>query len=115
MMRLALAALFLVAVVAGCGGGDVFEQGPWDIKLNNDTARAVVVRDCIASSCARFRYSKSLAPHRTLPARDYGDGTSWWLVTSSGRRLGCLTLGIQQRVEGYVLRLSTMRACPIAG
>lgn len=100
-------------LVAGCGrGGDPFEEGPWDIKLQNDTARFVVVNDCTTQACTKFWYTKRLAPRRSVAALDYGDGTSWWVVSSHGKRLGCLTLGISNRVEGYVLRVSSLRRCP---
>lgn len=83
-----------------------------DIRLSNDTARPVTVEDCSTSSCIHFRYTKSLAPHASTHALDYGDGTSWWVVTSGGRRIGCLTLGIGERQEGYVLKMSTLGRCP---
>ena len=82
-----------------------------DIRLANDTSRRVTVEDCSTSSCNHFRYTKSLAPHASAHAVDYGDGTSWWVVTSDGRRVGCLTLGIGNRQEGYVLKVSTMSHC----
>lgn len=102
----------LGTVAAGCGSS--FESS-WDIKIRNDTARAVIVRDCTTGDCHRFRYTKRLAPHKFAPALDYGDGTSWWLVRDvEGRMIGCLTLGVGQRVEDYVLRVSTIRKCPFA-
>jgi hypothetical protein len=40
-MRLFLVALVLSLAAAGCsGGGDPFEAGPLNIKLQNDSARA---------------------------------------------------------------------------
>jgi hypothetical protein len=112
-MRLVLVALVLVVAAAGCGsGGDPFEEGAWDIKLQNDTARAVVIGDCETRACARFRYIKRLAPRASASALDYGDGTSWWLVSASGRRIGCLTLGVSSRVEGVVVRVSDLQPCP---
>ena len=109
---------FVIAAVvaAGTSGCGTFESAAiTDIRLHNDTSRHVAVEDCSTSSCSHFRYSKSLAPHANVHALDYGDGTSWWIVTSRNRRVGCLSLGIANRVEGYVLKVSTLRRCPSFG
>lgn len=84
-----------------------------DLTLRNDTSQAVVVKDCLASSCTAFRYSKRISPGASAAATDHGDGRSWWLVLDqNGNRLGCLTLDLTQRVEGYTLRLTGIVTCP---
>ena len=96
--------------MSGCA---TFEgSSVWDIRLHNDSTQFLVVRDCASSTCATFRYVKRLPPGKTVNALDYGDGNSRWVVTGpNGRRLGCLTLGIDKRVEGYVLRTSAASPC----
>jgi hypothetical protein len=109
-MRVGLVLVF--ALLAG--GCQTFESGCCtDIQIRNDTRQAVLVKDCFTGTCDRFRYSKVLPPGATAAGTDQGDGTTWWLVLSrSGKRLGCLTLGISKRVENYVLRVSTITRCP---
>jgi hypothetical protein len=101
----------VVFVSAGCG---TFESTAiTDITLRNDTTHAAVVKACLTSGCSRFRYVKRVAAGRSVAATDYGDGRSWWLVLNPhGERVGCLSLNYTQRVEGYVIRLSTITACP---
>jgi hypothetical protein len=106
---------FVLVVVALLSGGcQTFESGCCtDIQIRNDTRQAVLVKDCFTGSCDRFRYSRALPPGGTAAGTDQGDGTTWWLVLSrSGKRLGCLTLGINKRVEGYVLHVSSYATCP---
>jgi hypothetical protein len=75
--RAALAACFLF-FVAAC---TTFESAATtDITLRNDTSQAVIVKDCLASSCTAFRYSKRISPGASVAATDHGDGRSWWLV-----------------------------------
>jgi len=84
-----------------------------DIQLRNDTRSPAVVEACRFSSCNAFRYTKHVPAGASVAARDIGDGRSWWLVLRpSGRRVGCLSLDYTHRVEGYVLRLSKIVACP---
>jgi hypothetical protein len=111
LLAISLFGLGLASPLAGCG---TFESGStWNIKLRNDTRRFVIVRDCKTSACGAFRYVKQLSSGTTVRALDYGDGTSWWLVTApSGRNLGCLTLGISKRVDGYTLSVSSVVKCP---
>ena len=81
--------------------------------MRNDTNGFVMVKDCRTSACDRYRYTKRPSGGASVAAKDYGDGTSHWLVTDrQGHRLGCLTLGRDKRVGGYVLRLSNMVTCP---
>jgi hypothetical protein len=103
----------LVVVALLAGGCQTFESGCCtDIQIRNDTTQAVLVKDCFTGSCDRFRYSRTLPPGATAAGTDQGDGTTWWLVLSrSGKRLGCLTLGINKRVEGYVLHVSSYATC----
>jgi hypothetical protein len=100
----------IVAVATLAAGCTTFESGSvWHIKLRNDSTHLLVVKDCANSACATFRYVKRLAPGKTFSALDYGDGNSRWVVMGqNGRRLGCLTLGIDKRVDGYVLQTSAM-------
>jgi len=108
-----LRGLVVVTVLTLLTGCATFESdASWDIKLRNDTSRRVIVKDCTSSACDRFRYVKRLPSQTTVKALDHGDGTSWWLVlTPKGSRLGCLSLGIDKRVEGYVLDVSTVARC----
>lgn len=107
--RIALMAV-LASLVAGCA---TFESASiWDIKLRNDTTQFLVVKDCASSTCATFRYVKRLPPGATVSALDYGDGNSRWVVMrQNGHRLGCLTLGISKRADGYVIRTSAITSC----
>lgn len=111
LLAICLVGFGVAPLLAGCG---TFESGStWNIELRNDTSRFVVVRDCKTSACGAFRYVKRLSSGATVRALDYGDGTSWWLVTArSGRKLGCLTLGISKRVDGYTLSVSSLVTCP---
>jgi hypothetical protein len=108
-----LRGLVVVTVLTLLTGCATFESGAsWDIKLRNDTSRTVSVKNCTTSACDRFRYVKRLPAHTTVKALDHGDGTSWWLVlTPKGARLGCLSLGMSKRVDGYVLDVSTLSTC----
>lgn len=108
-----LRALVVVTVLALLTGCATFESSAsWNLKLRNDTSRTVTVKDCTTSACDRFRYAKRLPAQTTVKALDHGDGTSWWLVlTPKGTRLGCLSLGINKRVEGYTLDVSTLSTC----
>jgi hypothetical protein len=103
--------LVAIPFLTGCA---TLESGSiWNITIRNDTRRFVIVSDCKTSACSLFRYAKHLSPGATARASDYGDGTSWWRVTNrSGERLGCLTLGLSKRVEGYTLLVSSLTACP---
>jgi hypothetical protein len=107
----ALLGLVSTPLVTGCG---TFESGTWSIKIRNDTSRFVVVSGCKTSACQPpFRYAKQLRSRATVQVSDYGDGTSWWRVTNRrGRRIGCLTLGRSQRVDGYILAISSLTGCP---
>ncbi len=114
-MRAITGCVALLALVWAAAGCDLNrEDGTWTIALRNDTTTAVVVRDCRTSACDRFRYVKYLPPGVSVTAHDYGDGTSWWLVTNgNGDRLGCLTLGIGDRVGGNTLKVSSLTDCPV--
>jgi hypothetical protein len=111
LLAICLVGFGLAPLLAGCG---TFESGStWNIKLRSDTGRVVVVKECKTSACGVFRYVEQLSTGATARALDYGDGTSWWLVTArSGRNLGCLTLGISKRVDGYTLSVSSLVKCP---
>lgn len=107
------AAVAVVAIAACSACGTLEDKAVTDISLRNDTAHAVVVKSCTSPQCDHFRYVRRVDQGHSAPATDYGDATSWWLVaTSRGAVLGCLSLGIGQRQEGYVLRISTLRTCP---
>jgi hypothetical protein len=113
MLRTASLASVGAALVLAMLGCDLNrEDGTWGIFLQNDTPDAVVVKDCTDGTCSRFRYVKRIPPETKVAATDHGDGTSWWLVESGGRLVGCLTLNLTDRVGGNVLRLSDMVACP---
>lgn len=109
--RWTLLSLLIASLGAGC---QTFESGAvWDITIRNDTRRAVVVRDCLTERCQRFRYTRRIRPGRSKPAFDFGDGDSWWTVSTVRRqRLGCLLLTIRHRAAAYVLKVSDLRACP---
>jgi hypothetical protein len=111
LLAMCLVGLGLAPLLAGCG--TVESGSTWSIKIRNNTSRFVTVRDCKTSACGAFRYVRQLSSGATVRALDYGDGTSWWLVTArSGRNLGCLTLGISKRVDGYTLSVSSLVKCP---
>jgi hypothetical protein len=109
-----LAAFGLAYLVALSGGCKTFEEAAtWDVTLRNDTGRVVVFRYCSTKICDRFKYTRRVLPRRSAAALDYGDGTSGWIVLDGrGKRLGCLKLDRSQRVEGYVLRTSSLTECP---
>ncbi len=111
VVAVCLVGLVAIPFLAACG---TFESDAvWSIKIRNDTKRFVIVSDCKTSACNVFRYAKHFRPGATLRASDYGDGTSWWRVTNrQGELLGCLTLGASERVDGYTLIVSSLRACP---
>ena len=109
------AAVVVVGFVALAGTAcQTFESGSiWNITLRNDTRTTEVVRACTSRACTGFRYVRRVIAGRAVSATDRDDGRSWWVVSSvSGKRLGCLSLDYTHRVEGYVIRLSRIAACP---
>lgn len=106
-----IAALSILILGAGCG---TFEDAAnWDVTLRNDTHHSVVIRACNSSSCSSYRYTRRISGGRSVPATDHGDSRSWWLVLGvDGTHLGCLSLDATHRVEGYVIRVSRLTACP---
>ena len=110
--RVAVSCLVLFVGLIASGCQTVEESEVWDITLRNDTSRVVVVKDCRTSACDRIRYTSRLPPGASTAAKDYGDHTSWWRVYGKSETLiGCLTLDSHNRLEGYVLRVSSLTNC----
>jgi len=108
----ALLAAEIVDDIAGCGSVDPTDPANYSmITITNDTARTVVVDDCVGDECqiadlpATLRPGESYDDHAACGVSG-ADMTSWRIRSAAGAVLGYVAVDTPRKTDGLRFRVS---------
>jgi hypothetical protein len=114
--RLSLTLGIAVDNTTGCALQPDPTQNNFDVKIVNDSPRAVVLRYCGTGHnlCDGVFYdSGTLKPGQAWSdvATSVGESDPWLVQSLSGERLGCLPVAFDYNASGAVVRVSDIVPC----